>query len=249
MNLIILLRLLIAHILSDFILQPNLINNAKKGYKKDGITKISTSSQLGFLFLHAFIHAAASYLFIAQWENWIVPLLIFLSHFVIDYIKSRQKKENIYLFLIDQIAHISVLFLIWIFAFGQSINIYAWIEKSWMSTRLFSTLIAYIIILKPTSIILNLFFKRWTPTDMLDQSLPNAGKWIGYLERTLILTFILTNHLEGIGFLLAAKSIFRFGELSKAKEIKTTEYVLIGTLASFTTAIIVGLLLLNPPLI
>ena len=40
--------------------------------------------------------------------------------------------------------------------------------------------------------------------------------------------------------LLAAKSVFRFGELSKAQDIKTTEYVLIGTLASFTVAILVG---------
>lgn len=40
--------------------------------------------------------------------------------------------------------------------------------------------------------------------------------------------------------LLAAKSVFRFGELSKPQDIKTTEYVLIGTLASFTVAILVG---------
>lgn len=73
----------------------------------------------------------------------------------------------------------------------------------------------------------------------------NAGKWIGYFERILILTFILTGTTEGIGFLLAAKSIFRFGELSKAQEIKTTEYVLIGTLASFTIAIIIGLTVLQ----
>ncbi|NLT04061.1 MAG: DUF3307 domain-containing protein, partial [Bacteroidales bacterium] len=99
--------------------------------------------------------------------------------------------------------------------------------------------------LKPTSIFLNLFIKRWSPTESSNQSLPNAGKWIGYLERILILTFILTGNMEGVGFLLAAKSIFRFGELSKASEIKTTEYVLIGTLASFTIAIILGTILLK----
>lgn len=70
--------------------------------------------------------------------------------------------------------------------------------------------------------------------------MPNAGKWIGYLERILILTFIFTGNIEGIGFLLAAKSVFRFGELNKAKDIKTTEYVLIGTFASFTIAIMTG---------
>jgi hypothetical protein len=46
--------------------------------------------------------------------------------------------------------------------------------------------------------------------------------------------------MEGIGFLLAAKSVFRFGELTKAKEVKITEYVLIGALSSFTIAILIG---------
>ena len=48
-----------------------------------------------------------------------------------------------------------------------------------------------------------------------------------------------------MAILLAAKSISRFGELSKAQEIKTTEYVLIGTLASFTIAILIGFTVLQ----
>lgn len=90
---------------------------------------------------------------------------------------------------------------------------------------------------------LGLFTARWRANNAASQSLQNAGKWIGYLERVLILTFILIGKIEMIGFLLAAKSIFRFGELNKSKEIKTTEYVLIGTFASFTIAILWGLLL------
>ena len=54
-------------------------------------------------------------------------------------------------------------------------------------------------------------------------------------------SFVLIGNIESVGFLLAAKSVFRFGELNKAKEIRTTEYVLIGTLASFTIAILTGL--------
>lgn len=70
--------------------------------------------------------------------------------------------------------------------------------------------------------------------------LPNAGKWIGYIERILVLTFIYTHNVSGIGFLLAAKSIFRFGDLSKAKDINITKYVLIGTLSSFAISTIIG---------
>ena len=60
------------------------------------------------------------------------------------------------------------------------------------------------------------------------------------LERVLILTFIFVGYSEGIGFLLAAKSIFRFGDLQKSSELKLTEYVLIGTFLSFAIAIMVG---------
>ena len=109
----------------------------------------------------------------------------------------------------------------------------------------FSLLIALhmlvLLMLRPSSIFLNLFLNKWTPTSPNTQSLPNAGQWIGYIERILILTFVLVNSFEGVGFLLAAKSVFRFGELSKAKEIRTTEYVLIGTFESFTIAIVPGI--------
>ncbi|RZK66384.1 MAG: DUF3307 domain-containing protein, partial [Pedobacter sp.] len=40
---------------------------------------------------------------------------------------------------------------------------------------------------------------------------------------------------------LAAKSIFRFGDLKDAHDIKLTEYVLIGTLLSFSIAVAVSL--------
>jgi hypothetical protein len=60
----------------------------------------------------------------------------------------------------------------------------------------------------------------------------------------MVFTFVLTNHWEAIGFLIAAKSIFRFGDLKDAKDLKLTEYVLIGTLLSFGIAIATGMLTL-----
>ena len=76
-----------------------------------------------------------------------------------------------------------------------------------------------------------------------DESLKNAGKWIGVIERFLILSFILINQWAAIGFLLAAKSIFRFGDLNEGKDQKKTEYILIGTLLSFSIALVHGLIL------
>lgn len=85
----------------------------------------------------------------------------------------------------------------------------------------------------------------WTESlsDSIGESLSNAGKFIGMLERLLVFIFIVTGHWEGIGFLLAAKSVFRFGDLKESKDRKMTEYILIGTLLSFSIALTVGLLL------
>jgi hypothetical protein len=77
-----------------------------------------------------------------------------------------------------------------------------------------------------------------------DGTLRGAGTYIGILERLFIIIAILTSNLSVIGFLLAAKSVFRFGDLSRSEDRKLTEYILIGTLLSFLIAILTGMVLL-----
>lgn len=81
-------------------------------------------------------------------------------------------------------------------------------------------------------------FKR-----MIESGLPNAGKIIGWLERTLIVTFILVGNYNGIGFILAAKGILRFGEIKEGPDRKFAEYVILGTLLSFSLSFLVGILM------
>jgi hypothetical protein len=71
-----------------------------------------------------------------------------------------------------------------------------------------------------------------------DASLPKGGQLIGRLERLMILMLLLANQPDGIGLLIAAKSILRFNELARdASDRRASEYVIIGTLASFAWAI------------
>ena len=74
------------------------------------------------------------------------------------------------------------------------------------------------------------------------KSLPNAGKYIGIIERLFVLIFIVIGRWEVIGLLIAAKSVFRFNDLKERNNRKLTEYILIGTLVSFGLAILAGLL-------
>jgi hypothetical protein len=148
-------------------------------------------------------------------------------------------EKSLCTFLVDQLCHIAVIIGLWYVLFGEKSE-WTFLENLY-SVNVWAIIMAYLFILKPSSIFLSLFLDKWTPASPNIQSLPNAGQWIGYIERVLILTFVLIGSFEGVGFLLAAKSVFRFGELNKAKEIRTTEYVLIGTLASFAIAILIGI--------
>jgi hypothetical protein len=229
--LIILVKLLSAHLCADFIFQTDRINAGKR---KPGVEGI------GYQLLHSAIHACVAYLFIAEWSCWLIPVVLFVSHFVIDLIKCKWFGEkSLGAFLMDQLCHIAVIIVLWYILFVKSAEWACW--EMMCSANVWVVIMAYLLILKPSSIFLSLFLDKWTPDSQNIQSLPNAGQWIGYIERVLILTFVLIGSFEGVGFLLAAKSVFRFGELNKAQEIRTTEYVLIGTLASFAIAILIGI--------
>ena len=97
---------------------------------------------------------------------------------------------------------------------------------------------------RPVSIIMKTIFTKWNISKLTEnnESLKDAGEYIGILERLLVFIFIIVNHWEAVGFLITAKSVFRFGDLKESKHRKLTEYILIGTLISFGIAIAVGLI-------
>jgi hypothetical protein len=69
------------------------------------------------------------------------------------------------------------------------------------------------------------------------RGLENGGKRIGQLERVLILLFVLSGQPASVGFLVTAKSVFRFGELKEGDGRKEAEYIIIGTMLSFVWAL------------
>lgn len=226
-----LLILVLVHILGDFALQSNRVVNAK--HSANVIVRYKTFA------LHSLIHAVLSYIALMNWGCWIVPLAIFVSHFIIDSLKSYCKNRGLTQFFIDQFLHLSVIIILW-YSILQDLQPIVLPQELCINLgNLLIIAIAYLLILKPSSVVLGFFFSRWSIESEL-KGLPNAGKWIGYFERILILTFILSSQAEMIGFLIAAKSIFRFGELKNTNEIKVTEYILIGTLASFTIAVVLA---------
>ena len=50
------------------------------------------------------------------------------------------------------------------------------------------------------------------------------------MERILVMLLVLMEQPNGIGFLIAAKSILRFGEIKDANQRKVAEYIIIGVM-------------------
>lgn len=232
MNILLLLKLLASHVIADFFLQFDWLCQGKREEGMRG---------MAFQGIHALIHAVCAYLLVGDWCGWIIPLVIFITHTIIDIIKVKWFPTSTIAFLIDQLAHITVIFVLWWALYANQATGLTWMTDIAYSSTFWAIVIGYMLMLKPSSLLISMFIRGWTPSNgMQTLGMPNAGKWIGYIERVLILTFVITGNIEAVGFLLAAKSIFRFGDLNKAREIKITEYVLLGTLASFSIALLTG---------
>lgn len=226
-----LIKLIIAHLIGDFFLQPN-------AWVKDKERRKLKSTKL---YLHVVIHVALIFVIFLRFDVWKTALTIGVIHLIIDalkYIFQTHKNARI-LFFADQVLHFSSIVVVWHLFYKGSLDIgFLNDPNTWVliSGALFLTM--------PTSIVMKVIIAKWIPDNQPDspKSLENAGKYIGILERILIFLFILTNHFEAVGFLLAAKSIFRFGDLKEKHDLKLTEYVLIGTLLSFGLAIVTAML-------
>ncbi len=230
---IILVKLLLAHLLGDFLLQPT-------SWVLDKETKKHKSN---YLYIHTFLHGILAWLFVGEMAFGWFALALALTHGFIDFLKLKfqNKKTKRNWFVVDQILHLITIVVIASLYENLSVDFTVFNNQFWI-------LITGIIFLtKPTSIIIKNIISIWTPesTNQNEDSLENAGNYIGIFERLFVFCFILTGHFEAIGFLLAAKSIFRFGDLKEAKDRKLTEYVLIGTLISFGMALLTGLLVQN----
>lgn len=75
------------------------------------------------------------------------------------------------------------------------------------------------------------------PPGESSKELRNAGLYIGWLERFIILTALLLRSPATAGLVLTAKAIARYPEF---KQVRFAEYFLIGTLLSIGAALIGG---------
>lgn len=224
------LKLLIAHIIGDFVLQPDNWVDDKRAHKHKS----------KFLYLHGLTHLIAILILVKfNWFFWPYLIAIVISHLIIDLIKlSLEGIINAkLLFIMDQMLHIFIISIVVYLNYPYTIDLEILYSKE---SLLF--ILAILSVTFVSAIIMKMVMSKWSlDEDNSDDSLQSAGKYIGILERLFVFGFIILNQWGAIGLLIAAKSVFRFGDLSRAKDRKLTEYMLIGSLISFGLAIAIGL--------
>ena len=230
-------KLYLAHLIADFVLQNNDLARRKSSVKHT--------------LTHSLIVCVVSLLFlIGLWSLRALCLVLFISflHGIIDYIKAKlvAKLDSDWywiLFTGDQILHILIIILglsLFYPLFGLAISQKA--QVIYDSVPLYRIFSFALLLTVGGSYFTAAICKKFTGkvnNQDIGESLQDAGKYIGVLERIIVAASILSGRYELIGFLIAAKSIIRHGEQSNKG---FTEYFLIGTFSSLAWASMITIL-------
>jgi len=221
------IALVAAHLLADFVFQSKRMAERKRNPL--------------VLLAHAGVAGALAYLLTGAWRVWEIPVVIAVTHGLIDFIKVRLNRKGLLLFTIDQIAHVAVIVVLarwlqlapfvlhWVARFGDRVSSMLIV----MSGAITVTVVSGVVVE-------NFVKSLQTPESGVGNSgFPTGGARIGQLERILVFILFLIGQPGAIGFLVAAKSILRFGELKEDR--REAEYVIIGTMWSLVCALLVTL--------
>ena len=223
-------KLLLAHLLGDFMLQPI----------KWVVHKEANKAASKYLYLHVLVHFGLYMLVLWDFKKWKIAIILTLSHLLIDmaklYVNPWFKNKGVP-FFVDQVLHLIAIYICVFYTnlYGHTIALFT--DLNW------PLVLAIVFVTSPSAIIMGKLLEGMSDKINTDhKSLPNAGKYIGIIERLFVLTFIIIGRWEAIGLLITAKSVFRFNDLKESNSRKLTEYILIGTLVSFGLAMIAGIL-------
>ncbi|WP_431163580.1 DUF3307 domain-containing protein [Flagellimonas beolgyonensis] len=231
------LKLILAHFLGDFALQP-------ARWVEDKLQKKWRSK---YLYYHIGVHLVLL-LALLQFQHLGIVAGIVVTHFGIDVGKLAltNTKNYRWLFVVDQVLHLLVLTGALYLMEPFTLDLAGWFSEKTLLLITFLVFVTFV-----SGIVMRMFLAPYIDEIAKEDasgeggSLKNAGTYIGMLERLFVFGFILMQQWAAIGLLIAAKSVFRFGDLNKGKNRKLTEYVLIGTLLSFGLAILSGMLYLH----
>jgi len=240
------MALLLGHLLGDFPLQPQSIVKNK-------------GERLWPLICHGLIHYILAWTCLLIFTE--VPYMSISSnaivigylaiHLLIDKIKhrliaGRPRFDDAVSFLLDQTLHVVVLGMAALALTGTRITelTHSVRLSTATKTHILEVAIVYVAVVFGGGYLIRYLTKslaKSTAAEPQDQ-LGNAGLYVGWIERFLVITAIAMQSPILVGLILTGKSIARYPEFKKAR---FAEYFLIGTLLSVSLSVLGGILLLQ----
>lgn len=244
------LAIYLAHLLTDFVLQTHTMAAQKRSggwrpYAWHGLIHYVTAVAVTGFFIQGALLS-----FRAQG----VLLSLTAAHAAIDMGKSRVLRREIVrdgasAYLLDQTLHlVSVIFAAWLLSPAGTLGAFLSLlrEMRQAPSRYLAVPAVYIVVVFGGGYLIRFITRTLAEglqghsPEKSAQQLQNAGLYIGWLERFLVITALLLQSPATIGLLLTAKSIARYPEF---KCERFAEYFLIGTLLSISFALIGGAIL------
>jgi hypothetical protein len=177
---------------------------------------------------------------------WRLVAVLAGTHLIMDAVKVYRLGDSLRSFFIDQLVHMSVIAVLsLLYPEAFSGGLWMRLPPDWLSSYKVALCVVTGIVL---SLHVGAIIIRKATKSFLSQiagdieGLEGGGAYIGCLERALVMLLVLMNQPAGIGFLITAKSILRFGDVKESHQRKMTEYVIIGTFLSFGWGLLVATL-------
>ena len=223
------LKLLIAHVIGDFVFQPY----------KWVVDKLQFKHRSKYLYYHIGVHLLALLLVTRFETDYYIPILVIvITHYFIDLSKLNLdgRYNSGFLFVADQLAHISILMGV-AYVYGVYVSAYDPI----LSDNQLLLVLSVLSIVFVSRILMHLLMGKWSVDYGTSQTIQRIGTFVGISERLLVFAFAVNGHWLYIGILFVLKTILRMYIIKPKDEHVRFELFLLGTFLSFGMAVLIGL--------
>ena len=219
---------IVAHLVGDFLLQTRTLINRKRAREPQAFLE------------HALIHlvlAVMLQVLIGSFSqsSFLLSVFIALSHGLVDYwgypLREKGLQSGTLGLLLDQLIHLGIIFLL-----GYRLAPY---YTPSAVDQLLGILISLLLIIRVAGIIIGSILDDFRAREKnpihYGGDNPAIGRYIGYLERGMILYFLYSGSPASIALLATFKTIARY---KKLEEQSFAEYYLLGTMLSLSAGIL-----------
>ncbi len=219
---------IVAHLVGDFLLQTKALINRKRAREPQAFLE------------HALIHLVLAVMLLVligsfSQSSFLLSVFIALSHGLVDYwgypLREKGLQSRTLGLLLDQLIHLGIIFLL-----GYRLAPY---YTHSAVDQLLGILISLLLSIRVAGIIIGSILEDFRAREKnpihYGGDNPAIGRYIGYLERGMILYFLYSGSPASIALLATFKTIARY---KKLEEQSFAEYYLLGTMLSLSAGIL-----------